>query len=170
MICTNAEVDRILRLPTVTIFSIEVFNVFGSLMSLPNSNDSSLGSQDGRDKVSSSDVADTRHAEGSIFKISLDQATRCGFSSEVFHFLIDGQNTLVLDLLNGRYGQTIRGVDGNRKVMVMFDNISLNVTILVQVIVNVSVHKRVLVHRQRNSFNEERKHGKTRMMGLQLLA
>jgi len=104
VVCTDTEVDRILWFPTVTIFTIEVFNVFGSLVSLSNSYDSSLRPQDSRNKVPASDIAYTGNTEGSIFKVSLDETTWGGFGSEVFDFLVDSQNTLGLDLLNGRYG------------------------------------------------------------------
>jgi len=58
-------------------------------MGLANRNDSCLRSQDSRNKVPASDVADTRDTEGAIFKVSSGETAVLSLISEFFHFFVE---------------------------------------------------------------------------------
>lgn len=105
-------------------------------MRLADCNDSDLGTQDCWDEVSTTNVSQAGNTEGSISEIICSQRICIRFLSHLNQSFVDVKNTLVLHFFHNRDSKTVFGVNCDVKVMIMLDNVSLDVTLLIQVIVN----------------------------------
>lgn len=83
-------------------------------------------------------------------------------------FSVDLKNRFALDSLDVWHGQTIWTVNRNGEVVVLLDHISLDETILIEVVVDLAVHQGVLIHGNGAGLDEERKHRQFRVHHFQL--
>ena len=131
MVRTDAKVDSICLLDSETIRLLIVIDQLRDSMCLSDRNDGSLWAQDGRYKVLASDITDTRNAESSIVKVSLDQTAICSLLRQVFQIVIDLKNALVLDGLDVRNSQAICTVHSDAKIVIVLHHVPLDVTLFI---------------------------------------
>mmetsp|Transcript_11920 Transcript_11920/g.15208 ORF Transcript_11920/g.15208 Transcript_11920/m.15208 type:complete len:218 (-) Transcript_11920:862-1515(-) len=163
---TDAEVDHVCLLQAVPVLSCLVVYQLSHSMGLADSDDSSLGSQDGRDEVAAADVAHAAHAEGAIIEVALREPTIRRTLLQALQIAIDLQNTLRLHRLNVWHSQTVLAIDGDRVVVIVFEDVPLDVALAIELVVDVRVHHGVLAHSDGARLDEEGQYGQ---IGVHLL-
>lgn len=129
MVSGHAEVNCLSRCPLVSFGSRVVIFVFSILVSLTNSHDSCLRSQNSWHEIPSTDIADTRDTESAVSEVVSGQKSVIGFVAKSDKFIINLEDALLLHLLDVGYGQTIFRVNGNAEVVVVFHHIPLDIPV-----------------------------------------
>ena len=130
-------------------------HVLWSFEGLSNGNDCCLRSKNGWHKISTSDVSDTAHRESTSFEIIHRQLIVIYSCNKIPQVAVDIQYALILNFFDDGSGQPELRVDGNGEIVVMFDHIFVDVPVRVEFWVNYRINNGVVVHRQRNGFDEE---------------
>ena len=158
MVRTDTEVYHVGFLYAEAIFSGIIVDELGDAVCLANRNDGGLWAQNGGHEVASTDVAHARHAESAIVEVGLGQPTCARLIRQVLQLGVYLDDALLLHALDVGHSQPVRTVDRNAEVMIMLHHVALDVALAVQIVVDVRVHHRMLVHCDRDRLDEEGEH------------
>lgn len=155
MIRANAEVNLIGFLDAEAVLFRVVVDQLSDTVGLANRNDCSLGTQDGRHEVLSTNVTNGRNTESSIVEVCLNETSIGCPLRQVLQVIIDLQNALVLHLLDVGDGEAVGAINSNAIVVVVLEHVPLDVAIVVEIIIDVRVDYGELTHGDGACFDEE---------------
>ena len=124
-----------------------VLHILRDLAGFADGHDGDLRAQDGWHKVGTANVSHTGNAEGGTLEVCGSQLALVGPLSHADDLLINLEDALILDTLNVGDSESILGIDCDRKVLILLNNVLLDITVLICFGVEVRIHDRVLSHR-----------------------
>jgi len=124
-----------------------VLHILSDLAGFADGHNGYLGAKDGRDKVGSADVPHTGNAERGTLKVCGSELALVGPLSHANDLLINLEDALVLDTLNVGDSEAILGINCDRKVLIVLNDVFLDITVLICFGVEVRIHDWVLSHR-----------------------
>ena len=124
-----------------------VLDILCDLSGFANGHDGYLRAQDGWHKVGTADVPNTGNAEGGTLEVCGSQLALVGPLSHADYLLINLEDALILDTLNVGDSESILGIDCDRKVLILLNDVFLDITVLICFRVEVRIHDWELSHR-----------------------
>ena len=124
-----------------------VLHILRDLAGFADGHDGDLRAQDGWYKVGAADVPHTRNAECGTLEVCGSQLALVGPLSHADYLLINLEDALILDTLNVGDSESILGIDCDRKVLILLNDVFLDITVLICFRVEVRIHDWKLSHR-----------------------
>jgi hypothetical protein len=108
-----------------------VLHILSDLASFAYGHDGYLGAKDGGYKVGTADVPYTGYAKGGTLKVCGSELALIGPLSHADDLLINLEDALVLDTLNVGDSEPILGINCDRKVLILLNDVFLDITVLI---------------------------------------